>query len=160
MKEVRPIVNDRQSEVTSAALRATKQEVRTREFFRGLSSIFPKPVHGEAIHVEAFGSVLINIAHRLSAAQCASLPEHEHCTREMPDHNHERPKGDLPAECPPREHTHEMEPDAVSCCLIPEPFPMSVYFDVPMGYAMALPLGDALILTVRRPMSGELINFG
>lgn len=158
------INNSPQSTSVTFALRATKQEVRPRAFFKswpGAAAPFkekhPNGVPGEVIHTEAFGSVFINIAHRFTGVECERLTQagviHEHCTTDMPDHRHLKPKTDngaLPAYCPPYDHDHDMVPDEHACCLIPEPFPVSMYFDVPVRYGMSLPLGDNFIANVRR----------
>lgn len=122
----------------TTTVRAVKQQVRTLQS------------GGDAVHVEAFGSIALISPRRQAAFECGSAPEHEHCTVDMPGHQHMKPAGDLPAQCVPREHTHHMVPDEHACCMLPEEFPVSLYIDVPVGSGLALPLGDTLTVTISR----------
>jgi hypothetical protein len=121
------VTNNLQNDTTrTAAVRVKHVSLRWRKYFAG-GPTDADGVDGEAQHIEAIGKIFIPIAHRLSAEQCASLPEHAHCEG----------------------HIH-LSPDAGACCLINETFPVSMHFDVPAGDGVVPALGDRLVVTIRR----------
>jgi hypothetical protein len=109
------------------AVRVIRSELRWRKYFDSLGD--SSGVSGEEHAIEAKGKISVEIAYQLTGPRCSMISSHNHCTVEMPGHNHEGGK---------------------ACCLIPEKFPVTIHFAVPLRDPIIPDLGDNLVITIER----------
>lgn len=136
------ILNRSDSPQRTSALRVNHQSIRGRTwFYPAPDGSIARSVRGEVNHIEASGIIVMAERYELNALECASAEPHEHC--KPSDH------GDA------FEHQYIDKLDLLEmpcgkCCYLPQRYPVSLRFDIPVGDGVVPILGDNLILSIRR----------
>ena len=130
------ILNPQISDKRIAALRVIDTAVRKFSF----TASNEQPVVGEVVHVEAKGVIAIEeVPVKQSPSICDRSP-HRHV-------NNDSANPDLEGDA--KKWYPNMPADA-NLCVIPEFYPISIHFDVPIGDVLPPALGDNMIVTIRR----------
>jgi hypothetical protein len=146
------INNESHATQKSATLRVKGLEIREHK----ITMPHPCPCRDtdehitEVNYVKAAGRIFIDHAYRNDAVTCETLPDHRHCTRDLPGHQHMKTVGSCPDGPAALDHSHDMVPAEHACCLIPVDYPISLHFELPIGDPMLPAFGDTITVTVQR----------
>lgn len=131
------VLNEQLSGKRIAAFRVIDTAVRKFTFTASTRN----PAVGEAIHVEAKGVIAIEgVPVKMDLEGVCSRSTHRHVRNDSANPDLEGEAGNW---------ITNMSADA-ELCVIPEYYPASLHFDVPVGDLLPPALGDNLIVTIRR----------